>query len=739
MKFPFYQQLDVTDCGATCLLMIAKHYGKNYQLQFVREICYANRNGVTMLGIADGAEQIGFRTMGVRTTFEKIAKKALLPCIVHWKQDHFVVVYKIKARKHKNDYKGTVYVADPAFGLVTYSVEEFLDGWQSAKVDGDDKGMALMIAPTANFYQSSFGEENADKRGIGWFFNYLRPHKKMLLQVVLGMLMGLLFQLIFPFLTQSMIDVGVLNGNLNFIILILVAQLVLSFSQMSVGFIQSWISLHVSTRINIALISDFLIKLLKLPISFFDAKKTGDIMQRIGDHGRIESFMTGTSLSTFFSFFNFIIFAGILAWYNSTLLIIFVIGYSVYVGWVFAFLRIRRVLDFKRFERSARNQSNIVQLIAGVQEIKLNNSEKKMRWKWETIQAELFEVSVKGLTVGQIQGAGSFLINNILDIILSVITAKAVIEGKMTLGMMMSISYILGQLKGPIGNFIGFVHAYQDAKISIERLGEVHFKEDEDDINKLSVTDLPPGDKSLYVEDITFGYQGPSSPPVLKDLSLTIPENKVTAIVGTSGSGKTTLLKLLIGNYSPAKGMIKVGNTNLKNISSRYWRSQCGIVMQDGFIFSENIAENIAVSDDRVNKEKLYQAARIANVHEFTGELAAGYNTKIGQEGSGLSQGQKQRILIARAVYKDPAYLFFDEATNSLDANNESEIMKNLETFYKGRTVVVVAHRLSTVKKADQIVVLEKGEIVERGTHAELIDKKGAYFNLVQNQLELGS
>ena len=739
MKFPFYLQLDIMDCGATCLLMIAKHYGKNYQLQFLREICYANRNGVTMLGIADGAEQIGFRTMGVRTSFEKLAKKAILPCIVHWRQDHFIVVYKIKVRKHKNGYKGTVYVADPAFGLVTYSVEEFLDGWLSAKVSGDDKGMVLMVAPTANFYQSSYDEDNGEKRGIGWFFNYLRPHKKMLMQVILGMLIGLLFQLIFPFLTQSMIDVGVLNGNINFIILILVAQLILSLSQMSVGFIQNWISLHVSTRINIALISDFLMKLLKLPISFFDSKKTGDIMQRIGDHGRIESFMTGTSIYTFFSFFNFIIFAGILAWYNSTLLIIFIVGYSLYVGWVLAFLRIRRVLDFKRFERSARNQSNVVQLIAGVQEIKLNNSEKKMRWKWESIQAELFEVSVKGLTVGQIQGTGSFLINNILDIILSVITAKAVIDGKMTLGMMMSISYILGQLKGPVGNFIGFVHAYQDAKISIERLGEVHFKEDEDEINKLNVTELPPGDKSLYVENVTFSYLGPSAPPVLKDVTLTIPENKVTAIVGASGSGKTTMLKLLIGNYNPAKGTIKVGNTNLNNISSKFWRSQCGIVMQDGFIFSENIAENIAVSDDKVDKDKLYHAARIANVHEFTGEQAAGYNTKIGQEGSGLSQGQKQRILIARAVYKDPSYLFFDEATNSLDANNESEIMRNLETFYKGRTVVVVAHRLSTVKKADQIVVLEKGEIVERGTHADLIEKKGGYFNLIQNQLELGT
>jgi ATP-binding cassette subfamily B protein len=738
MPFPFSRQHDAMDCGPACLQMIAKHYGRNFSLQSLREWCYANRNGVTMLGIADAAEYIGFRTMGVRTTFAKLSGKAVLPCIIHWRQDHFVTVYKIKARKHKDGYKGKVYVADPAFGLVTYSVDDFLDGWLSAKVGGDDKGMVLMLAPTASFFQSSF-DDPVNKQSIKWFLNYLRDHKKLMAQIMLGMLFGLLLQLAFPFLTQSMIDVGVLNNNLNFILMVLVAQLVLSVSQLSVDFIQSWLSLHVSTRINIALISDFLLKLLKLPIAFFDSKKTGDIMQRIGDHGRIQSFLTGTSISTFFSFFNFIIFAGILSWYNMPLLIIFLVGHALYVGWVMAFLKIRRVLDFKRFEKSARNQSNIVQLISGVQEIKLNNCEKKMRWRWETIQAELFEVSIKGLTVGQIQSAGSFFISQITNIVLSVMTAQAVVEGKMTLGMMMSISYILGQLKGPISNFIGFVHSYQDAKISIERLGEVHFKEDEDQQNESNIKVLPEGDKSIYMEDITYSYLGPSAPPVLKDVTLIIPENRVTAIVGASGSGKTTLLKLLIGNYSPIKGQIKVGQTNLKNINSRYWRSQCGIVMQDGFIFSESIAENIAITDETVDRDKLYHASQVANVHEFAEGFPAGYNTKIGQEGSGISQGQKQRVLIARAVYKDPAYLFFDEATNSLDANNESLIMKNLETFYRGRTVVVVAHRLSTVKKADQIVVLEKGEIVEYGTHAELIGKRGAYFHLVQNQLELGN
>lgn len=690
-----------------------------------------------MQGISDGAEHIGFRTLGVRTSFERLVKKVILPCIIHWRQDHFVVVYKIKARKTKKGYKGTVYVADPAYGLVKYSVEEFLDGWLSAQEGGTEKGMVLMLVPTMRFYESEFDEETK-KHKISWFFRYLRPHRQLLVQVVLGMLLGMVIQLIFPFLTQSMIDVGVLNNNLNFIVLILISQLILSFSQMSIGFVQSWIYLHMSTRINVSLISDFLLKLLNLPMRFFDSKKTGDIMQRIGDHGRIQSFLTGTSINTVFSFVNFFVFAGILAWYNTTILVVFLVGHAIYVGWVLLFLRIRRDLDFKRFERSARNQSNVIQLISGVQEIKLNNCERKMRWRWETIQAELFDVSIKGLSVGQVQSVGAFFINQFVSIILTVIAAKAVVEGRMTLGMMMSLSYILGQLRGPVESFIGFVHAYQDAKISLERLGEVHFKEDEDQQNELKMCELPAGDKSILLKDVSFSYLGPSSPPVLDHIDLTIKEKKVTAIVGVSGSGKTTLLKLLTGHYMPDSGELKVGITNLKNINSRLWRSKCGTVMQDGFIFSENIAENIAISGEYIDKDRLYHAAVTANAHEFIETLPSAYNTKIGQEGTGISQGQKQRILIARAVYKDPEYIFFDEATNSLDANNEKIIMDNLHRFFEGRTVVVVAHRLSTVRHADTIVVMDKGKIVEQGTHEELVELQGAYYHLVKNQLELG-
>lgn len=730
-------QHDMMDCGPSCLSMIAKYYERSYPLQYLRELTYASRNGVTMLGIADAAEAIGFKTLGIRTSFEKLAEKAILPCIIHWRQDHFVVVYKIKAKKTPSGYKGKVYVADPAFGIVEYSVEEFLDAWISTKVDKTDKGMVLMLSPTPDFYEKE--SVSGEQKSIRWFLQYLRPYKKLLFQIVLGVIFGMVLQLIFPFLNQSMVDVGIMNGDFGFIVLILIFQVVLSISQMLVGFVQSWISLHMNTRINISLISDYLAKLLRLPMNFFDSKNTGDIMQRIGDHGRIQSFLTGNSISIFFSFFNFIIFAGILVWYNMSLLIIFVIGYTLYVLWVISFLRIRKKLDHKRFDKASRNQSSIIQLISGVEEIKLNNCEKRMRWHWETIQAELFDISVKGISVGQIQGAGSFFISNTVNILLSIISAKAVIEGELTLGMMMSISYIIGQLRGPVENFIGFIHSYQDAKISIERLGEVHFMKDEEQEKGTGITELLSSDNSISIDKVSFSYQGPSMPPVLKEISIKIPQNKITAIVGASGSGKTTLMKLLIGNYEPKSGTIKVGETNLSNINPHYWRSECGIVMQDGFIFSKTIAENIAISDEEIDKQKLFYAAKIANIHDFVEERPSGFNTKIGQEGSGLSQGQKQRILIARAIYKDPSYLFFDEATNSLDANNEKTIMENLKQFYEGRTVVIIAHRLSTVRNADQIIVLNNGEVAEQGNHSELIAKKGIYFELVHNQLELGT
>jgi ATP-binding cassette subfamily B protein len=737
-KFPHYRQHDSMDCGATCLRMIAKYYGKNYSLETLRERTYITREGVSLLGISDAAEKMGLKTLGVRISFEQL-RDAPLPCIVHWKQKHFVVVTGI-AKKGTRKY---VQVADPASGQIKYSEDEFKKGWISHTRDGSEEGIALLFEPTPEFYSTE--DEKIDKTKFKFIIKYLRPHTKLLFQLFLGMLIGTLLSLIFPFMAQSVVDYGIGNNNLNFIILILVAQLTLSVAQTAVGFLQSWIMLHVTTRINISIISDFLVKLMKLPLGFFDTKMIGDIMQRIGDHSRIEAFLTSSTLNTLFSIFNFIIFTCILAFYNIKLLFIFMVASSFYVLWITIFLKKRRELDFKRFAQASAEQSTLYQLITGMQEIKLNNCEKQKRWDWENIQAKLFKVSIKGLALSQYQQSGAFFINETKNILISFFSAYAVIKGEMTLGMMMAVQYIIGQLNSPINQVIGFIQSAQDAKISLERLGEIHNKPDEDeniDGGNWKVEDISSSfsniKTNIAVNRLTFKYN-PLSPEVLKNINLDIPAGKVTAIVGMSGSGKTTLVKLLLGFYLPVSGEIKIGNTLLGNIAPHEWRNCCGAVLQDGFIFSDTIAKNIAVGVEIVDKERLWNAARVANIQDLVEGLPLGYNTKIGQEGMGISQGQKQRILIARAVYKNPEFLFFDEATNALDANNERVIMQNLDTFFKGKTVVVVAHRLSTVKNADNIVVLDKGNIAEQGSHTELVAKKGAYFDLVRNQLELGN
>jgi len=731
-KFPFLKQLDSMDCGPACLRMVSKHHGKTYTIQTLREKSFITREGVSLLGISDAAESIGFRSMGVKIPFEKLVGEVPLPCIVHWKQRHFVVVYDIKDKHGKEIIK----VADPAHGLIKYTKQEFLKNWLSTKTEGEDTGVCLLLEPTPDFYTQD--DEKINKRNFGFLFSYLKPHHKFLVQLILGMVLGSLLQLIFPFLTQSVVDVGIGNQDLGFITLVLIAQLVLFLSQMSVEFIRGWILLHISTRINISLISDFLIKLMKLPIGFFDTKMIGDLMQRIGDHSRIETFLTASSLQILFSLINLLIFAVVLGIYSTKILIVFLIGSLLYGLWVTIFLKKRREIDFKRFAQLSDNQSNLIQLITGMQEIKLNNCEKQKRWEWEKIQAKLFRVNISSLALNQYQQAGGTFFNQSKNIIITFIAAQSVVTGNMTLGMMLAVQYIIGQLNAPIEQMITFIRSAQDAKISLERLGEIHLKEDEEKPGDHKITELPQH-KSINIANLSFQYEGPHSQFVLKDLDLQIPDKRITAIVGTSGSGKTTLIKLLLGFYSPVKGEIKIHDTLLKNISTRTWRGKCGAVMQDGFIFSDTIANNISVSDETVDKEKLLHAVKTANIQEYIEALPLGYNTKIGQEGTGLSQGQKQRILIARAVYKNPHIIFFDEATNALDANNEKIIMENLDEFFKGRTVIVVAHRLSTVKNADQIVVLEKGKITEKGTHKELTQKRGAYYELVKNQLELGS
>jgi len=733
MPFPFYKQLDAMDCGPSCLRMIAQHYGKNFSLQSLRDKSYITREGVSMLGISDAAEAIGFRSMGVRITFEQLLNEAPMPCVAHWNENHFVVVYKLTKKRNG---KTIVHVSDPARGLINFTKEEFLSGWAKTKEEGDDKGLCLLLETTPDFYQNE--DEKLNKSGFKFLFSYLRPYKKIITQLFLGLILGSLLQLIFPFLTQSIVDKGINTQDLNFVTLIIIAQLVLIFSRTLVEFVRSWILLHLGTRINISLISDFLIKLMKLPVSFFDTKMIGDLIQRIGDHKRIENFLTSSTLNILFSFFTLVIFGAVLLVYNVNIFLIFLLGSTLYTMWVYIFMKKRRDIDNRRFAQMSDNQSNVIQLITGMQEIKLNNCEKQKRWEWENIQAKLFKVNMASLSLNQYQQAGGAFINEIKNIIITFIAAKSVIDGNMTLGMMLAVQYMIGQLNSPINQMIGFLQDTQDAKISLERLGEIHQKDDEESDLEPKI-DILPEHRDLNIEKVFFQYEGPHSPFVLDDVELNIPEKKITAIVGTSGSGKTTLVKLLLGFYNPVKGKINLGDLYLNNVSNRMWRDKCGVVMQDGFIFSDSIANNISVSEEIPDRKKLLHAVKVANIQEFIESLPLGYNTKIGQNGVGLSQGQKQRILIARAVYKNPEFIFFDEATNALDANNERIIMDNLDEFFKGKTVVVVAHRLSTVKNADQIVVLEKGKIVEKGTHSELTKLKGSYFELVKNQLELGN
>jgi len=737
------------DCGPTCLRMVAAHYGRVFSLEGLREKSLITREGVSMLGISEAAEHIGLRSTGVKVSFDDLCD-APLPCIVHWNQQHFVVVYDIKTTSSRFSIFSSpqreelgvrsrggemIYVADPAAGKLKYSREEFCRCWISTKDEGIDIGVALLLEPSPDFYEQE--GEKINRKGFSFLFSYLRPYKKLIVQLFLGLLFGSLLQLMLPFLTQSIVDFGISAQNIGFVYLVLIAQLVLIFSSSAVGFIRGWILLHLGTRINISLISDFLIKMMRLPMGYFDTKMVGDILQRINDHSRIQNYLTNSSLSILFSFFNIFIFSIVLFLYSFTIFAIFFVGSALYFAWVWLFMKRRAELDHKNFAQQSANQSNVIQLVTGMQEIKLNACEQQKRWEWERIQAKLFRLQIKGLALAQYQDSGAVLINQSKNIIITALVAKLVIDGQMTLGMMMAVQYIIGQLNGPVDQLISFLRETQDAKLSLERLSEVHDKEDEEAKDESRIREIPTY-KDIVLRQATFGYDETSiGEPVIKGIHLTIPIGKQTAIVGTSGSGKTTLIKLLLGFYPLQKGDILLGENNLKNYSIREWRNRCGVVMQDGFIFSDSIAKNIAPSVEIIDKERLLNAVITANIREFIESLPLSYNTKIGNDGHGLSQGQKQRILIARAVYKDPAFVFLDEATNALDTNNERIIMDNLQRFFKGRTSVVIAHRLSTVKNADQIVVLEKGEIVEIGTHQELTKQQGAYYQLVKNQLEL--
>ncbi|MFV8347631.1 peptidase domain-containing ABC transporter [Flavobacterium sp. ZB4P13] len=728
-KFPNYIQADSKDCGPTCLKIIAKHYGKTINIQELRDYSETTREGSNLLFLSDAAEKIGFRTLGIKLNLKRL-EEAPLPCVLHWNKEHYVVLYKIK--------KGSYFISDPGFGLIEYNQKDFIKFWIGNNADETtEEGIALLLEATPKFFQSEF--DAADKKGLGFglLSQYVLRYKSFLMQLSVGLLASSLLQLVFPFLTQSIVDVGIQNQNIHFIYLILFAQLFLFAGRTGLELIRSWILLHLSTRINISLISDFFIKLMNLPISFFDVRMTGDIMQRINDHHRIERILTTSSLNVLFSVINMFIMGGVLAYYNLQIFFVFFAGSLLYFGWITLFLKRREVLDYKRFSEVSQEQSKVMELINGMQEIKLHNAEKQKRWGWEYVQARLFRVSIKGLVLEQTQTIGSSVINELKNIFIIFLSAKLVIDGSITLGMMMAISSIVGSLNGPITQLIEFVREVQDAKISLARLSEIHEKEDEAQQEVYQTHDIPK-DSAIEIKNLSYRYLG-SDVPVLEHLNLTIPAHKVTAIVGVSGSGKTTLMKLLLKFYEPDKGEVNIGNTKLKNIAQKAWRANIGAVMQEGFIFNDTIANNIAVGVDSINKERLVYAADVANIKEYISGLPLGYNTKIGSEGVGMSTGQKQRLLIARAVYKNPEMLFFDEATSALDANNEKEIMGKLDVFFKNKTVVVIAHRLSTVMNADQIVVLDKGKIIEMGSHSALVEQKGNYFELVRNQLQLGN
>lgn len=725
-SFPFYRQFDQKDCGPTCLRMVLKYYGKSISAEYLNEKSSISRTGVSMAGIMEAAEDLGLNSAVVSIPFNVLKEDVTYPCIAYWRSKHFIVIYNID-----NKY---VYVADPAYGKIKYTKEEFCKGWYKSKEDNE--GIVMLLEPSTNFEDISNIKDGKSK-GLFFLVPYLSKHKKSWIQVIFALVIVSLIQVAFPFLTQSIVDIGIANSNLNFIYLVLIAHLMLIFSQTAIQVVKDWLLLYTTNKININLITDYLIKLMKLPLSYYETKNDGDIIQRVQDNNRIQVFLSTTSLNVIFSAFTFIVFSFILFYYSHLIFIVFIFGSLIYFGWYLLFLKKRAEIDYKRFDQASGSQTSMIQLINGMPEIRINGSERKRRSEWESIQIKLFKISMKGLVLAQTQNTGGVFINETKNVIITILSAQFVIQGELTLGMMLSIQYIIGQLNVPVASFVTFIQSAQDAKLSIKRLEEVYKIEDEE----LDTYVEPPDKPDIIIKNLSFKYGERNSPEVLKDINLCLPQGKITAVVGVSGSGKTTLLKLLLKFYKIDDNLIFLNKIEFNSISPKLWRKNCGVVMQDGYIFSGSIQDNIAESDDLlyIDKNRLKWAAEMANIYDFIQTLPNKFNTRIGRSGMGLSGGQKQRILIARAVYKDPEYLFFDEATSALDSSSEKIIMENMNEFYKSKTVLIIAHRLSTVKNADNIIVLDKGDIVESGSHEELIKKKGNYYNLIKNQLELGS
>lgn len=718
------------DCGPTCLSMIAKFYGKTYPASYFRKLCGISREGVSLLGLSEAAESIGFQTLCAKITIEQLAKEIALPCILHWDSKHYVICYKVSGLRGKYKF----HISDPAIGNVVYETKDLRRMWISDLFDDEPVGLAMQIEPGANFNTLTSPVENSKSWGLRYFLPYILPHKWQIFQLLLGTLAMMFLGYFSPLISQVVVDYGILGRNLQFIMHMMLMQIGIAVSTTALVFVQAWISLHMNTLININLISDYLKKLSHMPIAFFEQRTMGDVLQRIGDHSRIKNFLMNDSISVVLNIATFVVFTFILALYNPTILMIFAIGNIVYVSWVVLFLKYRREIDNKSFIESSKLQNKLVQFVRGMTEIKLNGLEQQKCWEWQNLQARLYKLSVKEMKIGQIQTVGNLLFSSITSVIISYIAANKVVSGEMTLGMMITLSFIIGQVAAPLSSFIGFVHNYQDAKISLERLSDLHLQEDEKQLDQNRHCKID-SVEDIQVENLFFSYTGKERKWTLNNISFVIPKNTVTAIVGSSGSGKTTLLKLLQGFYAPTKGHIKVGAHFLEEIQISNWRKQQAAVMQDGFIFSDTIANNITVYDQNLNEDKMKQAATMANILNFIEELPNGFNTKIGDEGVGLSQGQRQRILLARAIYRTPLYLFMDEATNAMDTMTESIITSNLFDFYSNRTVVIAAHRLNTIKEADNIIVMDAGTIVEQGKHDDLIKKEGAYYQLVKAQL----
>ena len=682
--------------------------------------------------MSQAASELGFETASVRLSPDELSQSPL-PAILHWNQNHFVVLYRI-------DRRGRYHIADPGKGLLTYSRDEFMRRWASTRSGDEDRGIALLLQPGPRFGQSKAESEQAgERRSFRFLVGYIKQYRGYFAQIFLGLLLGCVLQLAMPFLTQAIVDRGIHDADIGLIWLILLGELMIVTGRTATDFIRRWLLLHISMRINISLVSDFFIKLLKLPMSFFDTKLMGDLLQRMSDNSRVQSFLTGQTLGVMFTMLSFVVFGAVLFVYSQLIFTVFVIGSLCYALWISAFLRRRKVIDYELFECQAVNQNRTYQFITTMQEIKLQDCERRRRWEWEDAQADLFEVQMRSLSLQQTQEAGSIFINEVKNIVITVFAATAVINGDMTLGAMLAVQYVIGQLNSPVAQIMSFIYSLQDVKILLERINEIHGRRNEEDDGELLTRYADDKNRSITLNDIDFRYDLHALNNTLDNITFTVPQGQVTAIVGASGSGKTTLIKLMLGYYPVNCGSIDIAGADINRYSMTWWRRRCGVVMQDGVIFSESIARNIAVSDGDIDEARLEEAARTACIHDYIMSLPLRYNTKIGRDGVGLSQGQKQRILIARAVYRNPDYIFLDEATNSLDARNEREIVSNLSRFYRGRTVVVVAHRLSTVRDADNIIVLDAGRIVESGNHDSLIAARGHYYNLVKNQLELGN